>query len=358
MKTKLLCLAAFAVFSGSEAVAQITLDNTNVAPIGDIILQATDTIPSVSIFPGPAGTNQVWNFNALTHGRTDSLVFEVPGWTPYSAPYPSSNIGVAVNYKQYEYLINNASGLYLVGAAFHLNDPGQHLVYEYSNPISKLIQWPASYGVNYTDNYVITGKGAFNQIAGYDSIKIKNTTNSTVTIDAWGSMQTPLGTFPTLRQKRHKIDFDSTWIHRIAPSVWMAGTPSQDTIDSYTWWTNSASAGFPLVSIDQDPNNMVISNVQWLLASPHSSGVAELSNEESLVVYPNPADDYINIQLDNPVAASVAVVDMIGRVVLNGEKLMSNLTRLNIQTLGNGMYFLVITDQNGRRSTRKFHIVR
>ncbi len=357
MKTKLLFVAVSS-FLCASVFAQITVDHTNIAPIGDLIRQANDTLPGFSIFPGPSGTNQIWNFSALHNDKVDSLVFEVPGWTPYSAPFATSDLGIVVNGKQYEYLINNTAGLFLVGAAIHLPDPGQHLLNEFSAPNSKLIQWPASYGMNYTDNYVIAGKAAYNQVPGYDSVKIKNTTNSTVTIDAWGSVQTPLMTFQSLREKRHKFDFDSTWLHKISPSVWIGLTPTIDTVDSYTWWSNSSSAGYPVVTMDQNPNNMKISSVQWLLATPTVQAVVELTNVPGLNVYPNPANDYIDIQMNNLDAISITVIDLSGRIILTAEKPINNLSRLNTQSLGSGMYFLLTEDRKGQRNTRKFNISR
>ena len=59
MKTKLLITLTLFAFIVTSAKAQITVTNTDLITIGHQTLEAHDTMPTASIFPGPAGTNQI-----------------------------------------------------------------------------------------------------------------------------------------------------------------------------------------------------------------------------------------------------------------------------------------------------------
>ena len=48
---------------GSNTFAQITVTDTDLIGVGDIIYQANDTLPGSTITPGNAGANQTWDFS-------------------------------------------------------------------------------------------------------------------------------------------------------------------------------------------------------------------------------------------------------------------------------------------------------
>ncbi|HXC04945.1 MAG TPA: hypothetical protein VNZ86_09350, partial [Bacteroidia bacterium] len=196
MKTKLLGLILMTGCFCATSFAQITVNNTNVAPIGDLIKQAQDTMPTV--VAGAPGTNLTWNFSALHNNIVDTLIFEVPGWPPYANPFPTANLAAVQNRTNESFMINNSSGLVTLGAVGMV---GTSQVTETYTPSSMLAKWPSTYGTNYTEHYVISAKLAYVG-SGYDSVRLKNTVHASCNVDAWGSMQTPLGTFPSIRQKR------------------------------------------------------------------------------------------------------------------------------------------------------------
>jgi len=353
MKTKLLTFISISTISCVNLNAQITVNNYNVAAIGDMIKQANDSLPAASIVAGAPGTNLTWNFSALHDHTTDTLVFEVPGWPPYANPFPSANLAAVQGGVNEIFLSNTSTGLLSLGA---IGMFGTAQVTETNTPASMMAKWPSTYGTNYTNNYITTAKFAYAG-TGYDSIKIKNTFKGTSNVDAWGSMQTPLGTFPAIRQYQKQSEMDSLWIHSTAAHSWIFAQASPRGTITYTWWTNSPSAGFPLVTLSTDSASGS-KNASWLLATPSSSGIVELSNEQGISVYPNPAGDVLNIQSLSNEGGILSVVDMTGRIVMNAELLMNETTTINTSDLNKGMYFLVITAKDGKRTTRKFSIVK
>jgi hypothetical protein len=82
MKRSILSIMAVAALgiTGANAQSAITLNTTDLAYIGKVVKQASDTMPGSSIVPGPAGTNQTWNFSALMQHSVDTLTFTNPNW--------------------------------------------------------------------------------------------------------------------------------------------------------------------------------------------------------------------------------------------------------------------------------------
>jgi len=358
MKSKLLSLVVISLFLVQQNKAQITVNTTALAPIGDFVKQATDSFPAVSIDPGAGGTNLSWNFSMLHTNKIDTLAFKVPGATPYSAPFSAANVGMVTDRNTFAYLQNNSTGLFAEGGAGRVNDPANHYLTETITPHSQMMQWPASYQGTWTDNYITTGMSAYNGSPSYDSVRLKYTTVSTVTYDAWGSITTPLGTFQTLRAFRHAYETDSLWVHISAADLWYLGIHSMDTLDTYDWWSNSSAQGFPVVTITKDPHTGVIKSVKWLMSSPAASGIEEFTAQQGFSVYPNPASDNIQVSLNGIEKATLTLFDMSGRIVRDSELVTDQLTTINTEKLVNGLYFLVITSKEGQRSARKITIAK
>lgn len=83
-------------------------------------------------------------------------------------------------------------------------------------------------------------------------------------------------------------------------------------------------------------------------------GLEEVStNEVSMTIYPNPAKDNatLDINLDQNSVASIKVIDLMGRNVIDlGTKSMKagqNTIELNTSNLNNGMYFVKVASDNG-----------
>jgi len=69
-------------------------------------------------------------------------------------------------------------------------------------------------------------------------------------------------------------------------------------------------------------------------------------NLSSMKVYPNPADNSVNISLDPSLFESVQMIDLTGKVVSN-TTIENSVTRLNISHLQNGIYIVKASGQQG-----------
>ena len=66
----------------------------------------------------------------------------------------------------------------------------------------------------------------------------------------------------------------------------------------------------------------------------------------SVVLFPNPANDIINVQSSMFNVQSVEVIDVYGKVI-NTVNVVDNPTRINVSNLANGMYFVRVTTEEG-----------
>jgi hypothetical protein len=89
-----------------------------------------------------------------------------------------------------------------------------------------------------------------------------------------------------------------------------------------------------------------------------SINTAEGADEEILKIYPNPADDYINIQFNSPIDnqyLSAAIYDFSGRIVYQSQ----NVTQvINVSGLRPGLYILRLSGHGLHPVNRKFIISR
>ena len=90
-----------------------------------------------------------------------------------------------------------------------------------------------------------------------------------------------------------------------------------------------------------------------VIAKVNNVGIEENSNN-SITVYPNPANSIINV--NNSENAQITVFDISGRVMATIEKASENQT-ISVENFANGTYFLRIADGNSV-VTKKFMVVK
>ncbi|CAM3981207.1 MULTISPECIES: VPS10 domain-containing protein [Flavobacterium] len=92
-------------------------------------------------------------------------------------------------------------------------------------------------------------------------------------------------------------------------------------------------------------------NIVTTASGPSAEVVSEVKSELfSMKIYPNPVEDYLNIDALELKTASFEVIDYLGKVVKSG-KLEE--TRIDVSDLKNGVFFLKVTN-NGTVQTQQF----
>jgi hypothetical protein len=128
---------------------------------------------------------------------------------------------------------------------------------------------------------------------------------------------------------------------------------SQDYIVSNWQWVNTNTLGkvdsirFFMYSSDVGSfgiNTPLFFGLDNITASPDFVGLAENNKRYEVSVYPNPANNVLNVEVDEPV--QFELTDMNSRLVLNGSLDSTNNT-IQISTLEPGIYLLKISGDKG-----------
>jgi len=99
-----------------------------------------------------------------------------------------------------------------------------------------------------------------------------------------------------------------------------------------------------------------IYNYVRLVRDASITGVGELNQmENNLNIYPNPANDYINVYTTSSFSgvSNLKIVDLLGVVVYSMREEITGITQINTQSLNPGIYFLKVENEEGIYS-RKF----
>ena len=97
----------------------------------------------------------------------------------------------------------------------------------------------------------------------------------------------------------------------------------------------------------------------WLFMSDPAEGPAsvQLHTNNKLKVYPNPANDFIHLQLDDHVKATYySIYNALGNILVKQQPLKESPSVLDLKDLKPGMYLLVIRTK--QETIRKLFIKR
>jgi len=102
------------------------------------------------------------------------------------------------------------------------------------------------------------------------------------------------------------------------------------------------------------PNLQLLPDISFIISADSYNIAVNETNKIIPIIYPNPANDNITIQLKNSDPATISIINILGQEVKS--TLSNNLqTTMHISDLKAGMYFVRI-DQKGKRFTSKISI--
>jgi len=74
-------------------------------------------------------------------------------------------------------------------------------------------------------------------------------------------------------------------------------------------------------------------------------GILEAEMQSSIKVFPNPAQDYVDISIDRFSKFRAELYDVNGRIHLETKSFISN-TRIDLSKIGNGIYVIVVFEKD------------
>ncbi len=346
----------FTSFSLS-AFSQITVTDSEIVDVDDIIYIGYDNNPSLSIMVGNSGLNQVWDFSSLQASNVEVESYISPIGTQYAGLYPEANLCLNVS-GSLSYFDKSSDGIFVLGVSDTLfNSPALFL------PL------PLTYGMSITDGPIVVIDelitGTFldlalpssivslltNNLANRaDTALVKVTNTSEFLVDASGSLTTPLGTYDVLRLKEIKsiasvlniyctdtITQLGMWFNDIPFSAipMLSGLSNDQQEITYKWITNDTSVSYLLASTSVDSFNVV--KQASFQTDPIINSISQI-NCNLFNVYPNPISNNLIIEAYNHDIASLYVVDINGRLIFN--KQFINNTNLDFSEIAKGVYYL------------------
>ena len=333
----------FGLLFGSLS-AQITLNQGDMAVLGQRILQATDTLPTVN--EGNAGPAQTWDFSSLNRHYLDTITYVNPDSTPFGASFPDATVSTETDRDgnlTYGYLMANPSGVWALGGAGDPFNLGQNFLVNF-NPTIKVMLFPYSYGSSYPDTSGISLEFPGTLLGlPVDSVRYKNVSFYEIEADAWGSMSLDGGNFNCLRQKTITHSLDSIWT-KVPILGWYLYQSTDKTDSSFTWWDKAH--GHALASLGY--KNGTINNVTFV-DSMVVGLASELHLPSLLKAFPNPSAGTFGIETDLIRPHRFEVLDLTGKLVFEG--IFNPLSPvIDLSELEQGAYILSVSDSEGRKA--------
>lgn len=337
MKKHLLSMLFASV--AATAMAQPTLITaTNNPVIGDSFYGYMTDSSHVDI--GSAGASVTWDMSAIVKNDSDTTTYMACSATPNCSLFPGSNI-VMYNAGDYAYGISGTSGIEMIGAYAMGTD--MHM----TNNMT-YTKFPLSMSTSFNDTFETTVS-----ILG---MTLYITSNSTNTVDAFGTLMLPTGTFNNvLRVHSVVVEKDSSNI---------LGTPdvSLSQTETYSWYVTGFHS--PLLTVNLDTagaSSPYVTDAKYY-APATSLSVANTALQNGMNVYPNPASNDVHITLGAAgTERTLYVADMTGKAVYTQIVKANNNggsdVVVPVSNLANGLYVVrVIGD--GSVTTAKFSVIK
>jgi hypothetical protein len=309
-----LLFALFLAFLSPGLYPQITITNDDMPVVGDTV-RLSNAVTVGGIDFSLTGENYDWDFASLgvLYQSVDTfvsvlstplayqLIFFYPIYSTLAQPLPDFDIipGVTVSQVYYYYKGSNSS-FGLAGYAFTVNAIPVPL--RYDNP-DRYYKFPLDYGnvdsssSSFTLNlpdvaYVTTSRERLN------------------TVDGWGTLTTPYGSFEILRLKSDVSEYDSIYIDSLN-----LGVPVSRNYTEYKWLANGH--GVPVLQVTQEGE---LITVQYIDSVRTVTSVAHLENHRNrMALFPNPCRDVLYVQwyMDRPGPVHFQVVTATGQRIWN-----------------------------------------
>ena len=330
MKTKLLFICAL-LFTCSQSFAQLYMHEPfDYSPIGNSLLT-----PAVNTNPG---TGTTWN-NYTAGSPADMTIEAEPGWgtDPNVANqiFDLGSTGNSVFWKgggedgelkfATEAAPVNSGSIYL---SFFIHVRGWDTTTGGNSPA---IYRHTGFGINDNGNngsslFFGPGSVAGTYNIGYGNSDSQNTTNPDVVFHPTDYTYVDIGTDPDdSNAKQFFIVIKYTFDGSGAGAMWI--NPSVDEIRVAGYWEEVTGR----------------------------QGLSVSKNEiiRSVKLYPNPAQDVINIESKTIKLSSVDMYNVLGAKVMSSEILND---RINVSNLTKGVYFMKINAEEGGSATKKIVI--
>ncbi|SEQ05004.1 Por secretion system C-terminal sorting domain-containing protein [Hyunsoonleella jejuensis] len=104
------------------------------------------------------------------------------------------------------------------------------------------------------------------------------------------------------------------------------------------------------ITLGSDGSDTGFNNTGNLVTISSTASVEEVVNKNSILIFPNPVENILNIDLMGVPSEKASILDMTGKVVM---KLLNITTEIDVSNLEQGFYFLKTNDNRSFKFVKK-----
>jgi len=343
MKKFLLLL--FFISGTALLMGQPTLQYPQNTPnIGDVT--QIQFVATTGLDLATAGPDVNWDFSELSPLYGGEIVAIDPSTTPAGEDFPAADVALSMGDTIFTFVQTQSDGYFYLGSQSTTGTFPSLLIYSDSRTF---LRFPFTYNDTHFDSY----KGVVTTMAA----TVHNSALTEMYADSYGTLILPNGTYTNvLRIMTIDAELDSVFVG----GVFVKSFPLVRT--QYSWF--AADSKGPLMSIEIMDNAGLgtVDTVAYYTTSGSNIGDLSANAVSSLNVFPNPADDHINVVFDLsgnwPVA--ISIVNQVGQVVQKrnaagiGQAAVNE--RFDVADMPSGIYFVNVNCECGKQLTDKFVI--
>jgi hypothetical protein len=338
MRQYFVCSLLLSVMYGS---AQITIGPNDMPSAGDTMRYRTTNAGNVSLALTGAGVT--WDYSTLTLGAEGADTAVTVASTPlayqlffnnaFLYPDHAANFalkGVEFGFQAfsfedvYDYFKRNAAGYRNVGFGANLNGIPTSIR---RVPVDYIHRFPMNFGDMDTSfssfNVNVPTIGYYKQ----DQTRFNN-------VDGWGTLILPGNTFEVLRVRSVLQQRDSIYVDQFGFGF---ATNRPQTVE-YKWLAQGMDVPVLIVTtVAGQPTTARF----FYDPEPITTGLQDMSGTDGLLVWPNPANETVQVQLPSSQGGHLVIRDAAGRIVEQlGPFAGGSLQLIAVRELPEGIYSL------------------
>ena len=285
------------------------------------------------------GANQSWVFTKgeLPGEPEEILIYDDPKKTFFSSQFPEANL--ASYYlpnldSSINYYFKDQTGLFDLGNA----DPASTSKW---NSKFRIYQYPIKFGEDYSDTVTAN--------LNVDLFDIKLNMDRHTVVDGWGTVQTPIGSFPCL--KLVSKSFGEGFLGPI-PVLSL-------TSEIYQWVTPKYQTPVVAFEANEIELNNELYNDTAVYYITNSITSTENFQDIKIKVLSNPAKESINLELGKDLTgvANISLLSQDGKVVYNSnQNLDTQYCTIPCKGITPGLYLILIQAEQRRWAIEKIII--
>ncbi len=212
---------------------------------------AKDTLPMPTINWGAKGANQVYDFSNLQVFKYDTTNYLTPTGTQQTN-FPGCDLAITSDGTNFLYTKTTADSLVWVGLEGVLSGVPASAIF---SPKNKIAKFPTQYGNTFPGSwgFQTTVPGSAVNQPVYQ-VRVTFTANFNDTIDGWGRLKTPVGSYKCLRQNRKEFSHTVIEFKLFSFSPWSTASDTRDTTLRYGYYTREAKGGHMTFEFDSLDN--------------------------------------------------------------------------------------------------------